>query len=111
MCVVQAEQSKEPAKILWRRAFELHLAARGGVLEAEADRVQPLPGIVPLLDALADRVRQGIGGEPFHLGDREVTVTASVGTSHMNTWPVDLPTLLTEADEAMYRAKAHRPAR
>ena len=45
-------------------------------------------------------------GEPFELGGCTVSVTASVGVSFYPQDALSATDLLSEADEAMYRAKA-----
>jgi diguanylate cyclase (GGDEF)-like protein len=56
--------------------------------------------------ALADRISGEIGDTPFQLADRVVSISASVGFSHMSHQPDDTSALLNSADHAMYRAKA-----
>jgi EAL domain-containing protein (putative c-di-GMP-specific phosphodiesterase class I) len=50
-----------------------------------------------VLDALA---------EPFHVGEEEIVVSASIGISMYPTDDVDLDTLIRHTDMAMYRSKS-----
>ena len=59
--------------------------------------------------SVADRVRHAIGDEPFIIGEVAVEASAAVGVSPVSSGVLDLPTLMAEADAAMYAAKPHRP--
>jgi diguanylate cyclase (GGDEF)-like protein len=56
--------------------------------------------------ALTNRIRDALGQTPYQLGDRNVSITASVGFSHVNHRPDDTAALLNQADVAMYLGKA-----
>jgi diguanylate cyclase (GGDEF)-like protein len=56
--------------------------------------------------ALADRIRNVIGDSPYQLRGEQVSVSASVGCSHMCAPALNTAALLDEADHAMYVAKA-----
>ena len=53
---------------------------------------------------LAQRVSRSLG-EPFHIGEREVVLTCSIGVSFTFDRAADPDVLIHEADIAMYRAK------
>ncbi len=54
----------------------------------------------------AERLREGIGQQPFAAGDGFVEVTCSIGVaSRDHTDPIDAASLMREADQALYFAK------
>jgi diguanylate cyclase (GGDEF)-like protein len=67
--------------------------------------------VAEVADALAvvERI-QGVFETPFHVGDRELFVNASVGLT-ISAGRTDADVLLSEADMAMYRAKTNGKAR
>ncbi len=65
-----------------------------------------LPGCADGVGAeRAERIRQTVAEHSFHLLDVEVTVSVSVGVAHAPTHAVDLRTLYSAADAALYEAK------
>ena len=53
----------------------------------------------------AERIRRRLAGTPVAFGDRLIHVTASLGVAVYHEGLSDLDSLLTHADQAMYRAK------
>ncbi|HXZ09764.1 MAG TPA: EAL domain-containing protein, partial [Paraburkholderia sp.] len=91
------------AKRLQRLVRSTDLVARYGgdefIIVAERSSGEQL---IPMLDRLVTAM-----SEPFHAGEQELYVEASIGVS---TFPQDGPdadTLIRNADAAMYLAKAH----
>ncbi len=54
----------------------------------------------------AERIRSAIEQQKFDTGQRNLSVTVSVGV-HARSHPASLQQLLDRADEALYRAKRH----
>ena len=57
-----------------------------------------------VVEDVADRVRHAIADTSFQIHNQAVTMSASVGVSHMSHQP-DFSALLYDADHAMYHAK------
>jgi len=55
---------------------------------------------------VASRVLEALG-EPFHVGEEELVISASIGISMYPIDDVDLDTLIRHTDMAMYRSKSH----
>jgi len=55
--------------------------------------------------ALAERLREVTGNEPFETDNGEVRITISVGAARIKRTTTGLMQLLSEADKAQYRAK------
>jgi diguanylate cyclase (GGDEF)-like protein len=58
--------------------------------------------------ALASRVATAVK-QPFHMADRRISVSASVGITIADPRSATIDGMLSEADIAMYQAKARRP--
>ena len=54
----------------------------------------------------AERARQRVGDTPVHVGPLRLRVTLSIGVAWTGASGGDLETLILDADEALYRAKA-----
>ncbi|WP_324634715.1 EAL domain-containing protein [Phormidium sp. CCY1219] len=55
--------------------------------------------------AIAEEIQEGLS-EPFHVSDREIFASASIGIVHSISGDCHHPDFLRDADIAMYRAKA-----
>ena len=66
-----------------------------------------LPGCdSPAGIALAERIREAIGGEPFHLGEADISITCSLGAASASAEQIPAAdNLVRDADTALYRAK------
>ena len=59
------------------------------------------------LDEVSQRIREAIGGEPFRAGGSVFGITCSLGISWRDpASPEDADALISEADLALYNAKA-----
>ena len=56
-------------------------------------------------EAVAERLRRAVAAGPVRRGERELTVTISVGVAHLRPSDAELGTLLARADAALYLAK------
>jgi two-component system cell cycle response regulator len=54
---------------------------------------------------VAERIRQDVEGQPFQIGDIDISVTVSIGVATMMPIHANKEALIHDADTALYRAK------
>lgn len=55
---------------------------------------------------VAERIRHDVEAQPFQLGDRDITITVSIGVAVMTSAHADKEALIHDADSALYYAKS-----